>query len=64
MNILSNILKLELYDLINKYTIKIYQYDYYNNILNKLVDDKQLFIEYITKINISERCLKSIGDFF
>jgi hypothetical protein len=38
----------------------LYQYKYFNDILNSLVVDKELFIDYITKINISEKTLKSI----
>jgi len=38
----------------------MYQYIYYNNILNKLVHNKELFIDYLNKININEKTLKSI----
>jgi len=38
----------------------LYQYKYFNDILNTLVVDKELFIDYIKKINISERTLISI----
>ena len=38
----------------------MYQYSYYNNILNKLVGDHDVFIDYLKKINISEKALKSI----
>lgn len=38
----------------------LYQYQYFNDILNTLIVDKELFIEYIKKINISDKTLKSI----
>ena len=38
----------------------LYQYQYYNDILNSLVTCKDLFIEYIKKINISDKTLVSI----
>jgi len=38
----------------------MYQYIQYNDLLNSLVNDKELFLEYLNKINISEKTLKSI----
>jgi len=38
----------------------LYQYEYYNNILNKLVGDRELYIEYLKKINISDKTLLSL----
>lgn len=38
----------------------LYQYEYYNDILTSLVTDKELFIEYLNKINISDKTLKSL----
>ena len=38
----------------------LYQYWYYNDVLNSLVPCKDLFIEYIKKINISDKTLASI----
>jgi len=38
----------------------MYQYILYNNILNSLVEHKEIFIEYIERIGISEKTLKSI----
>ena len=38
----------------------MYQYIYYNNMLNRLVHDKDIFIDYLKKINISDKTLKSI----
>jgi hypothetical protein len=38
----------------------LYQYQYYNDILNNLVPCRDLFIEYIKKINISDKTLISI----
>lgn len=38
----------------------MYQYQYYNEMLNKLVGDKELFLEYLRNINISKKTLKSI----
>ena len=38
----------------------LYQYYYFNDILNSLVLQKDKFIEYLQKINISEKTLKSI----
>jgi len=38
----------------------MYQYIYYNNMLNTLVDDKEKYLDYIKTINISEKTLKSI----
>ena len=52
MNILSNILKLELYDLINKYTIKIYQYDYYNYIYNFTFKNDNTIYKYMCEKHI------------
>jgi len=38
----------------------LYQYWYYNDVLTSLVPCKDLFLEYIKKINISDKALKSI----
>lgn len=38
----------------------MYQYIYYNDMLNSLVHDKDKFIEYLKKINISDKTLRSI----
>jgi len=38
----------------------LYQYEYYNNILNKLVGDRELYIDYLKKINISDKTLLSL----
>lgn len=38
----------------------LYQYWYYNDVLCSLVHDKSLFLDYLNKINISEKTLKSI----
>jgi len=38
----------------------MYQYHHYNEILNRLVGDKEMFLSYIKKINISKKTLKSI----
>lgn len=38
----------------------MYQYIYFNDVLNNLVVDKELFIDYIKKINISDKTLMSI----
>lgn len=38
----------------------MYQYIQYNNLLNSMVREKELFLEYLNKIGISERTKKSI----
>jgi hypothetical protein len=38
----------------------LYQYWQYNDLLNSLVEDKEKFIDYLQKINISPKVLKSI----
>lgn len=38
----------------------MYQYGYYNDVLNSLVDSKEQFLEYLRAINISDKTLKSI----
>ena len=38
----------------------LYQYWYYNDILNSLVVEKELFLNYLKTINISDKTLKSI----
>ncbi len=38
----------------------LYQYKQYNDLLNSLVVHKELFLDYLNKINISEKALKSI----
>jgi hypothetical protein len=38
----------------------LYQYWYYNDVLCSLVHEKNLFLDYLNKINISEKTLKSI----
>ncbi len=38
----------------------MYQYIYYNNVLNSIVTDKEKFLDYLDKINISQKTLKSI----
>lgn len=38
----------------------MYQYIIYCNVLNNIVDDKELFLNYLDKINISEKAKKSI----
>ena len=38
----------------------LFQYRQYNNICNALVEDKEKFLDYLVKINISEKTLKSI----
>jgi len=38
----------------------LYQYIYYNNLLNNIVNDKEKFLEYLRAININEKTLKSI----
>lgn len=38
----------------------LYQYKIYNQLLNNLVDSKELFLDYLRKINIDARTLKSI----
>lgn len=38
----------------------MYQYSYYNELLNSLVNDKELFLDYLRKINISPKTLRSI----
>lgn len=50
-------------DIIGGTTISLhnmYQYIHYNNVLNSIVHDKEVFLQYLKDIGISNRALKSI----
>lgn len=38
----------------------MYQYIYYSNLLNKIVNDKELFLTYLKQVNEADKTLKSI----